>query len=155
MKPESAVLTAQNHFDLQVDSPKLGAILKIEETIAYMLLHLNEPLRVATLAARAELSKSHFTALFKRYVGSTPIDYFIRLRLRQACRLLESTGMSVKTVAYTLGYDDPFYFSRIFKAFVRISPSEYRLREHKTEVKCPPVPRPAPQLQVYACGNAP
>ena len=132
MKPESAVLAARSHFDLQMNSSELEAVLKIEETIAYMRQHLNEPLRVAALAARGELSKSHFTALFKRYVGSTPIDYFIRMRLRRACRLLEDTQMSVKAIAYTLGYDDPFYFSRIFKSFNQIAPSQYRLRKRKS-----------------------
>jgi AraC-like DNA-binding protein len=77
------------------------------------------------------ISLSHFFYLFKHHVGSTPMDYFIRLRLRRACRLLEETELSVKAIAYTLGYDDPFYFSRIFKSFNRIAPSEYRSQKLK------------------------
>lgn len=124
-------LAVQNHVALQINSSELATTLKIEKTIVYMSQHLNGPLQVATLAARADLSKSHFSALFKRHVGSTPIDYFIRMRLREACRLLENTEMSVKAIAYTLGYDDPFYFSRIFKSFNQITPSKYRLQKHK------------------------
>lgn len=130
---ESATLAAQDRVGFQINSRELETILKMEESVVYMLQHLNMPLQVATLAARVDLSKSHFTVLFKRYVGGTPIDYFIRLRLRQACRLLEDTRMSVKEIAYTLGYDDPFYFSRIFKSFNQIAPSKYRLRKRKSE----------------------
>jgi len=92
-----------------------------------MLRHLNQPLQVSTLAAQVNISQSQFFTLFKRHVGGTPMDYFIRLRLRLACHLLEDTEMSVKAIAYTLGYNDPFYFSRIFKSFNRIAPSKYRL----------------------------
>ncbi len=133
VETESTALAVPDRAGFQINSRELETIFKIEESVVYMLRHLNRPLQVATLAARVDLSKSHFTALFKRYVGGTPIDYFIRLRLRQACRLLEDTRMSVKEIGYTLGYDDPFYFSRIFKSFNQIAPSQYRLRKRKTE----------------------
>jgi AraC-like DNA-binding protein len=82
---------------------------------------------VATLAARAGISPSHFFALFKRQIGCAPIDYFIHLRMQHACRLLDETTLNVKEVADALGYDDPFYFSRVFKAVNNVSPSQYRL----------------------------
>ena len=47
--------------------------------------------------------------------------------MHQACHLLDNTALSVKAVAAALGYEDPFYFSRIFKALNSISPTEYRL----------------------------
>jgi AraC-like DNA-binding protein len=99
---------------------------KVGETIRYMLQHLNRQLQVAKLAALVHVSPSHFFALFKRQTGCAPIDFFIRLRMQHACRLLDSTSLNVKEVAAVLGYDDPFYFSRTFKAVNRVSPSEYR-----------------------------
>ena len=110
----------------RVTQPELDVEDKIERTVAYMNQHLNKPLRVATLAALAGMSPSHFTALFKRQTGCPPIDYFIRLRMRRACRLLEETALSVKEVAAALGYDDPFYFSRLFKAVNHAAPTDYR-----------------------------
>ncbi len=100
---------------------------KIEQSIAYMSQHLNQPLQVATLAAAVNVSPSHYSALFKRWMGSSPIDYFIRLRMRHACQLFDNTSLNVKAVAAALGYDDPFYFSRIFKSINRVTPSEYRM----------------------------
>jgi transcriptional regulator GlxA family with amidase domain len=126
VETEPLSLTPQVHADPQVEPRELGTIRKIETSIAYMMQHLDEPLQASTLAAQANISLSHYFTLFKRYVGSTPMDYFIRLRLRRACHLLENTEMSVKAIAYTLGYDDPYYFSRIFKSVNRVAPSEYR-----------------------------
>ena len=103
------------------------AAQKIDESIAYMREHLNKPLQVAKLAALVNVSASHYFALFKRRTGSAPIDFFIRMRMSQACRLLGGTTLSVKEIAAALGYEDPFYFSRMFKSVVRVAPSEYRL----------------------------
>jgi AraC-like DNA-binding protein len=92
-----------------------------------MLQHVNQPLQVSTLAAAVNISPSHYSALFKRWMGCPPIDYFIRLRMQQACRLFDSTSLNVKEVASALGYEDAFYFSRTFKAIHRVAPSEYRM----------------------------
>jgi len=100
---------------------------RVQRSIAYMREHLNEPLQVATLAALANVSASHFFALFKRQTGCPPIDYFTRLRMQQASRIMDTTKASVKEVAAALGYDDPFYFSRVFKAVHRVPPSYYRM----------------------------
>lgn len=88
--------------------------------------HLDQPLQVATLAALASLSPSHFFALFKQHTGCSPMDYFTRLRMQHARRLLGSGSTSVKEVAAALGYADPFYFSRVFKSVNNVAPSKFR-----------------------------
>jgi AraC-like DNA-binding protein len=127
IEAEPSQAAAQNFPGHQAGACESETAWKIEQSIAYMLRHLDEPLQVATLAAQANISASHFFALFKRQTGCAPIDCFIRLRMQQACRLLDETMLSVKEVAATLGYDDPFYFSRIFKSVNRVAPTEYRL----------------------------
>lgn len=104
---------------------------KVERSISYMVEHIDKPLQVATLAAQANVSPSHFFALFKRRTGCPPMDYFTRLRMSHARRILGSTSASVKEVAAALGYDDPFYFSRVFKAVNKVPPSEYRARHNQ------------------------
>ena len=100
---------------------------KISHSIAYMKQHRRQPLQVATLAALANLSPSHYAALFKHQTGYAPIDDFIRLRMHHACQLLDTTSLTVKEVAAALGYDDAFYFSRLFKLVNNNAPSAYRL----------------------------
>jgi AraC-like DNA-binding protein len=129
-----------------------GTVLRIEQSIAYMAQHLDQPLQVATLAALANISPSHFFALFKRRIGSAPMDYFTRLRMQRARDLLDVTAASVKEIAATLGYNDPFYFSRVFKSVNQIAPSEYRVmskerNEALRSAASPPVP-PAPAGQL-------
>jgi AraC-like DNA-binding protein len=102
---------------------------KIQRSIAYMKQHLSEPLRAATLASVATMSLPHYFALFKQRIGSTPIDYFIKLRMEQARHLLAETTWSIKEVAAVLGYEDPLYFSRVFKSVTRATPSDYRQKE--------------------------
>lgn len=100
--------------------------LRIEKAVQYMTQHLDKPLQVSELAAVANVSLSHFFALFKRRIGCSPMDYFTRLRIRRACDLLESTSARVKEIAAALGYDDPLYFSRVFKSLAAVAPLHYR-----------------------------
>jgi AraC-like DNA-binding protein len=99
---------------------------RIEKSVRYMAEHLNQPLQASDLATVANLSLSHYFALFKRTIGCAPIDFFIRMRMKRACHLLETTSLNVKEIAGRLGYDDPFYFSRLFKSVNGVAPSDYR-----------------------------
>jgi AraC-like DNA-binding protein len=122
---------------------------RVEQCIAYMLQHLNQPLQVAKLAQAAHTSSSHFFVLFKRWAGSSPIDYFIRLRMEQACRMLATTTLSVKEIATDLGYEDPFYFSRLFKSVHGIAPSDYRQMLDQPEDKAGGIARPRPVSELF------
>jgi AraC-like DNA-binding protein len=108
---------------------------KIEQSINYMRQNLDKPLQAPALAALVNISPSHYFALFKHHTGRAPIDYFTRLRMQCACRLLHSTPSSVKEIADSLGYADPFYFSRVFKSVNRIAPSKYRMQQKDSSVE--------------------
>jgi AraC-like DNA-binding protein len=119
-------------FALNASNPALQQLrsaqpqLRISLTISYMKEHLDKPLRAAALAAVANMSLPHYFVVFKRCTGSTPIDYFIKLRMERARELLATTLCSVKEIAGVLGYDDPLYFSRVFKAVNQTTPTQYR-----------------------------
>lgn len=107
-----------------------GTQQKIAHTVVYMKQHLSRSLQLDALAALANLSRSRYADLFKQQTGYAPIDYFIRLRMHRACQLLDTTDLSIKAVAAELGYEDPLYFTRVFRAVVEMTPTEYR-RLHK------------------------
>jgi AraC-like DNA-binding protein len=101
---------------------------KVAEAISYMSDHLEEPLRVSVLARMAGFSQAYFGGLFKGQTGCAPRDYLHLLRIHRASQLLQSTDLSVKAIAAKVGYQDPFHFSRQFKAFQGDAPTQYRLR---------------------------
>jgi AraC-like DNA-binding protein len=117
--------TAGQRKSCQLETDTAG---RIGRTVEYMKDHLNESLRAATLAGVANMSLPHYFAQFKRIMGGSPIDYLIKLRMEHARRLLSETSWSVKEVAVSLGYDDPLYFSRVFKSINQAAPSDFRAK---------------------------
>lgn len=72
------------------------------------------------------MSEFHFSRLFKRSTGLTPSQYFIRLRMAEARRLLRETGRRVIEIGLDVGYASPSHFAQVFRRVVGVSPSEYR-----------------------------
>ena len=85
-----------------------------------------QTLKVGALAAFCNLSAAHFTVVFKQETGCSPRDYLNLLRIHRACEWLQGTSLPMKEIAARLGYQDPFHFSRRFKEFQGVSPTEYR-----------------------------
>ncbi len=100
--------------------------LNMEKLTAQMREHLDAELDLDALAATANLSKFHFIRRFKEHTGHAPIQRFIQMKMQRACELLDSTDKAIKVIAGEVGYQDPFYFSRIFKRTIGVSPQKYR-----------------------------
>ncbi|RYG44744.1 AraC family transcriptional regulator, partial [bacterium] len=101
---------------------------RIESALAHIAAHLEEPLDVPTLAARAGLSPDRFSKLFAAEVGEGPRDYVEDRRLDHAERLLAATGLPVARIAEACGFAHPFYFAARFKKRHGLGPSEWRRR---------------------------
>lgn len=95
-------------------------------TVDFMQEHLDLPLSLDDLARRAGQSVSQYSKLFKERTGQSAMAYFAQLKVRKACELLDETTMSVKEIAGELGYQDPYYFSRLFKKIQGCAPTAYR-----------------------------
>ncbi len=98
----------------------------LDSIVAFMQINLCEPLRLEDFAKEAGMSVSHFSELFRVQTGQSPMAYFIDIRIRHACRLLDHSPQPVKSVAIECGYRDPYYFSRVFKKVMGSSPEKYR-----------------------------
>ena len=91
-----------------------------------VISHLHGSLNLDELAAQFKLSRFHFAKTYRALTGHAPIQDFIQLKMAQACRLLDQGSLEVRQIAEQLGYDDPYYFSRLFRKVVGMAPSHYR-----------------------------
>jgi AraC-like DNA-binding protein/mannose-6-phosphate isomerase-like protein (cupin superfamily) len=105
--------------------------LRIESTIEHMVNYYHDDMNVGDLAGIAGLSTSHYSRLFKKYVGYSPIDYLTHLRIDRAKEMLALSDFRVKEVSQSVGYKDELYFSRTFKKIVGLSPSQYMEKQSR------------------------
>lgn len=98
----------------------------VDDSIFFMREHLSNKISLDELAAQAGLSPSHFSSVFRVKTERSPMDYLIHLRIQKACQLLDNTHLRIKEIAQHVGYDDSYYFSRIFKKVMSVSPITYR-----------------------------
>lgn len=99
---------------------------RVLRTLQFMRQNLHRTLTLAEIAHHASLSVPHFGAMFHRQLNCSPLEMHIRLRMQRACELLESTDHTVAEIGDALGYDDPLYFSRLFRQKIGQPPTHYR-----------------------------
>jgi AraC family L-rhamnose operon transcriptional activator RhaR/AraC family L-rhamnose operon regulatory protein RhaS len=101
-------------------------MLKMSEIMVYLHRNYHSRISIEQLCASAGMSESTLSRAFKQAVGTTPLDYCNRLRLRRAAELLRNTDMSIAEIAEHSGFDDSNYFSRTFRRQLGLSPRIYR-----------------------------
>lgn len=84
---------------------------------------------VEDIAARLHLNRSYFSTMFTKIMGVTPKDKIASVRMHKAAELLCERSFDVSVVARSMGFPDVFSFSRAFKRYHKLSPTEYRDRE--------------------------
>lgn len=99
----------------------------IREAKAYMESHYTDPeLSLNVVAARANLSASHFSVVFSQETGQNFKEYLTEIRINKAKELLRMTALRSADIAHQVGYNDPHYFSSVFKKHTGCSPIEFR-----------------------------
>ena len=97
--------------------------------IFYLQEHVETNLTLQELARYFKYSESHFSSLFRKETGTSPIHYFMHLKIQKACQYIELTDMTLNEIAMRLGFEEQAYFSRVFTKVMGISPSAYRKKE--------------------------
>ncbi len=99
---------------------------EMEHAIEFFNEHYNTDINIEEYAASRGMSVSWFIRNFKQYTHTTPMQYLVEPRMTNAQMLLETTNYNITEIGSLVGYDNPLYFSRIFKKQKGMSPSEYR-----------------------------
>ena len=106
---------------------------EMNSAVRFFHENYNKPICIEEYATKHHMSVSWFIRNFKEYTELTPIQYILSLRISNAQTLLESTTYNVTEIADIVGYDNPLYFSRIFKKQSGMSPSEFRKQLRPSE----------------------
>ncbi|MCK5442711.1 MAG: AraC family transcriptional regulator [Maribacter sp.] len=98
----------------------------ISKSIEYIKNNLNKQMTVGELARYSGFSESHFSLLFKKKTGQSPLNFAVYLKIQKGCHLIEFSDMKIRDIAAQLGYEDSFYFSRVFSKVMGMSPAKFK-----------------------------
>jgi two-component system response regulator YesN len=96
------------------------------EAIQYIRENFNENLSLESVSQQIFISPYYLSHLFKEELGITFLEYLTRIRMEEAKKMLLDRTMTILDISNRVGYDDPGYFSKVFKKNMGISPSQYR-----------------------------
>lgn len=99
---------------------------QMDKAVAYFHSNYNQPINIEEYAKEHGMSISWFIRNFKEYTKIPPAKYLLSLRLSNAQTLLETSSYNISEIAEIVGYDNPLYFSRLFKKYCGVSPKEFR-----------------------------
>lgn len=116
-----------------IDEKKINryAQNEIEIAVKYFNEHYNTDISIENYANSRHMSACWFIRNFKLYNKVTPMQYILSARISNAQSLLDKTTLNITEISNIVGYDNPLYFSRIFKKQTGMSPSEYRKADKK------------------------
>lgn len=118
------ILGLVSSSDIAPDSMRVDP--RVERMRQYLVQHLEEPTDLKNLARVAEVSRAYAGTLFHKQTGTTVQNYANALRVRKAQALLSDSSETLAEIAEQCGFDDVFYFSKVFKKHTRHSPSTFR-----------------------------
>lgn len=119
--PENPV--SSDYLALQSETPDKEHVALVSAATYYLEAHYGEDLTLSDLATSLHVSPAYLSRTFKGVQGESPINYLTKLRMRRAKDLLLKDQLAVGEVARAVGYQDPYYFSKLFKRYFGIAPS--------------------------------
>lgn len=106
--------------------PQAGNVDVIGNSIAFMKANIGLKIGLKELARQQNISVTYYSKMFRQKTGSSPVNYFNELKVQRSCQEMYFTNKSIKTICAELGFDDQYYFSRLFSKVTGISPSKYK-----------------------------
>ena len=118
--------TVAAHFDDDLPAEDAHIPSTVENAVKYVDRNLFEGISLKILSEKFYVSPSHLCRMFKKATGEPLTQYITRKRVEYACSLLGETALPVSEIAQKSGYDNYFYFARVFKRIMNRTPTEYR-----------------------------
>ncbi|MCC5944321.1 MAG: helix-turn-helix transcriptional regulator [Bernardetiaceae bacterium] len=123
LRSESRDIPEQKPKKIETQNPYHQAM---EDTVAYIEAHIDEPISIDELCEKACMSKPTFFRVFKAEFGISPIEYINRVRIKVAKDKLFDLSKSVTDVCYEMGYNHMTYFIKVFKKYVGTTPKQFQ-----------------------------
>lgn len=101
----------------------------VDDIIDYLSNNLDKTLKSDDIAKEFNYSSSYLFNLFKKRTGYSLIHFFNLKKSQRACEYLNYTDLSVKEISFKMGFEDPLYFSRLFKKYIGVSPKAYKVKQ--------------------------
>lgn len=117
-----------NRYIKEGKQTKNDTINDIERAVHYFNENYSKPISIEQYASEHLMSVNWFIHNFKNVMKIPPMQYIVSLRIAAAKGYLENSNKNITEIANTVGYDNALYFSRLFKKYTGMTPSEYRER---------------------------
>ncbi|MBQ4087019.1 MAG: AraC family transcriptional regulator [Clostridia bacterium] len=128
------ILLSINRYVKEGKQKKSDLLNEMERAVHYIEENYNKEISVKQYASEHLMTVNRFISEFKNIMKTTPMQYVVSLRIAAAKEYFDSTNKNVTEVSSAVGYDNPLYFSRLFKKYTGYSPSAYRkIKRDKTE----------------------
>ena len=98
----------------------------VRDWMEFIHNNIQRPLSLKEVASHFQVSSSYASRLFKQEIGKTMITFITEEKMKEAGVLLHESNLSIKEIAKRVGYEDPFYFDRVFHKYYQMTPREYR-----------------------------
>ena len=123
----SLAVDQENKIETRLSKTEKRKRNLVNHTIYYLETHHDEEITLEQLAEMLYVTPTYLSKTFKAATGVGPINYLIQIRLNHAKELLKNDSLSVKEVAKTVGYEDAYHFSKLFKKYYGKSPASVSL----------------------------
>ena len=122
---ERTIIEYQSSIPVEIPVGQRVRSVRLAAALHFVQTNFRRMIRIAEVAELCDMSSFHFSHEFTEAFSLTFQEYLLRYRILEACKQLRHPNVAVANVAYSVGFNDPSYFARVFRRYFGLSPSEY------------------------------